>query len=179
MFTDMGVNRELNEKFKTWSVRHSARLPVDFSALILATGSWPLAPIQTDIVLPSELEACVTTFHSFYKEFFSGRKLQWLHHMCRAEIAFVAGTQRYILTHATTFHVAILLQFNGSDAEGRRTLAQLQQATAITPNVIAATVNSLLRAKVLLQVEEGVFVPNADFKRCVVVVVCRCCCYCL
>ena len=175
MFTDVSVNRDLNDKFRAWLPRHRVVLPLDCSVLVLATGSWPLAPIPTDLLLPGELDACVTAFYTFYKEHFSGRKLQWLHHVSRSEVVFTPRPRvRYTLTQANTFHLAVLLQFN-TDAE--RSFLQLQQATSLTKPVLQATVQSLVRIKLLNETaptagaaagadpSATVYSVNTDFKR--------------
>jgi cullin 1 len=165
MFSDITVNRDLNDKFRAWQTRHAV-LATEFSVLVLATGSWPLEPLHTDVLLPPDLDACVTTFATFYKELLSGRKLQWLFHLSRAEVTYtVRPRQRFMLTQATAFHVAVLAQFN---ADTERSAVQLQQATSLSAPVLAAVLGSLVKTKVLLPPVSGAagsYTLNPDFKR--------------
>ncbi len=58
MFTDMQNSRDLLERFKVWleeKNKEKADLGVDFSVLVLATGSWPLQPPSTNFLVPKDL----------------------------------------------------------------------------------------------------------------------------
>lgn len=132
MFSDMSTNRDMNEKFRNHPLRRV--LPLDFSVLVLAYGSWPLQQIPTDILLPQELESCIASFLAYYKEHYSGRKLHWLHHVSRGDVTFVPKPRaRFVLAGANTFQITVLLQFN---SELTRTVEQLQQATKFAPAVL-------------------------------------------
>jgi len=72
MFTDMSLSRELLDRFKNHleqpgngggGVEATTALGgVDFSVLVLATGSWPLQPPSTNFSIPKELQACEQLF---------------------------------------------------------------------------------------------------------------------
>jgi cullin 1 len=55
MFTDMSLSRDLLERFKNYVEDKSIDLGVDFSVLVLATGSWPLQPPSTNFSIPKEV----------------------------------------------------------------------------------------------------------------------------
>lgn len=55
MFTDMSLSRDLLERFKTHAEDKNLNLNIDFSVLVLATGSWPLQPPSTNFSIPKEV----------------------------------------------------------------------------------------------------------------------------
>ena len=59
MFQDIGVGKDLNEKFKQHLTNMGETLDIDFSMQVLSSGSWPFQTTST-FSLPTELERCVT-----------------------------------------------------------------------------------------------------------------------
>eukprot|EP01133_Synstelium_polycarpum_P016887 gene16887-20080_t len=57
MFTDMSLSRDLLDRFNTHleQVEQSSLGGVDFSVLVLATGSWPLQPPATSFSIPKQI----------------------------------------------------------------------------------------------------------------------------
>lgn len=96
MFQDIGLSKDLNEKYKTFVKENVLPNLIDFSILVLSSGSWPF--IQShQFSLPSELEQSVQRFNSFYAKLHSGRKLNWLYNMCKGELVTNCFKSRYIL----------------------------------------------------------------------------------
>eukprot|EP01090_Pellita_catalonica_P012433 TRINITY_DN2700_c0_g1_i1.p1 TRINITY_DN2700_c0_g1~~TRINITY_DN2700_c0_g1_i1.p1 ORF type:complete len:762 (+),score=116.57 TRINITY_DN2700_c0_g1_i1:78-2363(+) len=145
MFTDMTVSRDLLERFKT-NLEDSGKnsLGLDFSALVLATGSWPLQPPSTNFTVPQDLQACEKLFLKFYQDQHSGRKLNWLHQLSKGEVKMKYG-RNYTLV-CSTYQMGILLQFNEYQ---KMTTEELQIATQLTDNVIRNTLYSLLKTRVI------------------------------
>ena len=98
---------------------------------VLSSGSWPF---QQSCVfsLPTELERCVHRFTAFYGGQHSGRKLNWLYHMSKGELVTNCFRNRYTL-QASTFQMAVLLQYNEAD---QWTMGQLAESTQIKKDIL-------------------------------------------
>lgn len=157
MFQDIGVSKDLNEQFRAHvagqgnsdsnsSSSNGHGLDIDFSIQVLSSGSWPFQnSVNGSLSLPMELEKCVHKFTSFYSGRHSGRKLNWLYQMSKGELVSNCFKNRYTL-QASTFQMAILLQYNLSDSW---TIAQLSESTQIKPDFLIQVVQILLKSKLL------------------------------
>lgn len=151
MFTDMSLSRDLLDRFKNHAEeKHLDLAGVDFSVLVLATGSWPLQPPSTNFSIPKELQACEQLFQKFYQGQHSGRKLNWLHQLSKGEVK-----TRYLLSNkagytlqASTYQMGILLQWNTSDSP-TITAEELQISTQLTDSALKNTLLTLVKTKIL------------------------------
>ncbi|XP_033100932.1 cullin-1-like, partial [Anneissia japonica] len=107
MFQDIGLSKDLNERFK--GHLQTNPLDIDFAIQVLSSGSWPFQQ-GFAFNLPSELEKSFQRFTTFYASQHSGRKLMWLFHMSKGELVTNCFKNRYTL-QASTFQMAVLLQF--------------------------------------------------------------------
>eukprot|EP01111_Echinosteliopsis_oligospora_P010109 TRINITY_DN3086_c0_g1_i1.p1 TRINITY_DN3086_c0_g1~~TRINITY_DN3086_c0_g1_i1.p1 ORF type:complete len:773 (+),score=216.93 TRINITY_DN3086_c0_g1_i1:171-2489(+) len=155
MFTDMSLSKELLDRFKNHVEEQqntsldSALGGIDFTVLVLATGSWPLQPPSTNFSIPKELQGCEQLFQNFYQGAYNGRKLNWLHQLSKGEIRtrYLTSAKTGYTFQASTYQLGILLQFNeGVDA---MTTEELQIATQLTDTVLKTTLLSLVKTKVL------------------------------
>ncbi|CDU24748.1 probable SCF complex member Cullin 1 [Sporisorium scitamineum] len=163
MFTDMGLSKELNDNFKeTMTKNHDkAELNVDFYALVLANGFWPLQAPTTEFSIPTELLPTYERFQRHYSAKHSGRKLTWLWQLSKNEVK-ANYLQQKLQFQTSTFQTAVLLQFNTNDS---LTKAQLQQATGLNDATIKPVLAMLSKAKVLQpSSDEEAYELNPNFK---------------
>ncbi|XP_022913538.1 cullin-1 [Onthophagus taurus] len=144
MFQDIGVSKDLNEQFRAHLKNSNEALDIDFSIQVLSSGSWPFQQ-SFSFGLPSELERSVHRFTTFYSAQHSGRKLNWLYNMSKGELLTNCFKNRYTL-QASTFQMAVLLQFNVSESW---TVSQLSDNTQIKPDFMVQVLQILLKAKLL------------------------------
>jgi len=147
MFTDMSLSRDLLERFKTYVDDKKIDLGVDFSVLVLATGSWPLQPPSTNFSIPKELQTCEQMFQKFYQAQYSGRKLNWLHQLSKGEVRtrYLPVRTGYTL-QASTYQMGVLLLFNSEEAMSAE---DIQIATQLTDSALKTTLLSLVKAKIV------------------------------
>jgi len=148
MFTDMSLSRDLLERFKSHVEDKHIDLGVDFSVLVLATGSWPLQPPSTNFSIPKELQQCEQLFHKFYQAQHSGRKLNWLHQLSKGELKtkYLASNKAGYTFQTSTYQMGVLLCFNNEEV---MTSEDVQIATQLTDAALRTTLLSLVKAKVL------------------------------
>lgn len=100
MFQDIGISKDLNDKFRQRTKASETSNEIDFSIQVLSSGSWPFSQ-SFNFSLPSELERSVQRFNNFYADVHSGRKLIWLYNMCKGEIVTNCFKNRYTLQVST------------------------------------------------------------------------------
>ncbi|GAM20622.1 hypothetical protein SAMD00019534_037970 [Acytostelium subglobosum LB1] len=156
MFTDMSLSRELLDRFNTHveQVEQTTLGGIDFSVLVLATGSWPLQPPATNFSIPKELQSCEQLFQKFYQVQYSGRKLNWLHHLSKGELKtkYLPSNKTGYTLQCSTYQIGVLLQFNSVE---ELTNEELQGSTQLTDGILKSTLVTLLKSKILVSDNDG------------------------
>ena len=146
MFKDMVLSAELEAQFATHITDMSADLGLDFKIHVLTSGSWPLQQSEAKFILPQELEKAYALFPSFYNGKHTGRRLQWIWQNCRGDIVMNCLKVKYTIS-ASTFQMAVLLQFNNSD---ELSIDALSSNTGLDTKTLKHVLSVLLQTKLLL-----------------------------
>ncbi|PLW07885.1 hypothetical protein PCANC_07910 [Puccinia coronata f. sp. avenae] len=163
MFSDMTLCKDLNDQFKERMTQtHDASdLSVDFHALVLMTGSWPLQAPSTGMTVPIELAPTYERFTLYYQNKHSGRKLTWLWQLSRMELQTTYSKMKYTFM-VSSYQGAILLQFNvGGDS---LTYSELSKGTGLDDATLKPTLALLVKQKVLTQEDDDTYDLNLEFK---------------
>ncbi|PWN50392.1 putative SCF complex member Cullin 1 [Violaceomyces palustris] len=162
MFTDMGLSKELNDNFKESMAKthDKSELDIDFYALVLANGFWPLQAPQSDFSIPTELLPTYQRFERYYAAKHSGRKLTWLWQLSKNELKTNYLAQK-LQFQTSTYQSAILLQYNTNDS---LTLEELMSATGLNEQTIKPALAVMVKAKVLVLEGGDSYEINEDFK---------------
>jgi len=145
MFQDVGLSRDLNDNFRRHLESSNTSCDIDFSVQVLSSGSWPFQP-SAPFTLPMELERAVTKFTNFYGKQHTGKKLHWLWQNSKGELAFRPGKGGVYTLQASTFQMAVLLQFNSTDSF---TVGQLQENTQLDKSILQQVLQILLKVRLL------------------------------
>ncbi|KXS20409.1 Cullin-domain-containing protein, partial [Gonapodya prolifera JEL478] len=165
MFTDMTLSSEINTKFRELSEKSGVQPGVDFGALVLTAGSWPLTGLSsTEYQVPQELEKSVAQFAIFYHANHNGRKLSWMWHLSKGDLRLNYLEKRYEL-NASLYHVGILLLFNSTDSLSVR---EVREAICLAPAEIKRLLKVLVDVKLLTSTDpesgdESILSLNLDF----------------
>jgi cullin 2 len=146
MFTDISVSEGLKEKFNNHNKKENHQLDVDFSILVLSTGSWPVS--QANLItfsLPQELERSVRLFEEFYNTSYNGRKLTWMHYLCTTDIRLTYLKRPYSIT-MSIFQMSILLCFNSSLSLN---VKDIQETTQLPFKELIKQIQSLVDSKLI------------------------------
>eukprot|EP00727_Mastigamoeba_balamuthi_P002477 m51a1_g12226 putative cullin a (1124) ;mRNA; r:60316-65932 len=146
MFTDMGVSASLMHEFADTAIKGKP-LGLDFSMLVLTTHAWPLSSAKTNFVLPPEMIKCQEVFTKFFNTKFQGRKLNWLHQLSKADVAFSSASKVNYTFTSSTYQAGILLLFNQKPLITRE---EIQDTTQLTDQVVLQTLQSLVKLRILL-----------------------------
>jgi hypothetical protein len=119
---------------------------------------------------PPQFERGLTRFERYYQNKHSGRKLTWLYNLSKGEIKvnYCRGAPRSGFTfQVSMYQMGVLLLYN---AGTRYTLAELEAATQLAPDVLRQILAILVKARVLLSAGDDeptaatAFELNFDFK---------------
>jgi len=168
MFQDMGTSKDLMGRFgkRTASTAGDEQTVKDFGVMVLTSGSWPFNASSEVLTLPPVMEKCMERFKLFYMSEHQGRVLKWLSNLSKGEIVThftkdpkSAKPMKYTL-QASTYQMAILLQYNAADAV---TMDELVATLSASRETLAPVMAVLCKTKLVIASGET-FKLNPDFK---------------
>ncbi|KAF8457588.1 Cullin [Kalaharituber pfeilii] len=173
MFQDMQISKDLNESYREWNQKNPTDNQgngVDFSVQVLGTSFWPLNPPNTPFNIPEVITETYTRFQKFYDQKHSGRKLNWLWHLCKGELKanYCKLNKAPYTFQVSTYQMAILLLFNDALTISYE---EIEKSTNLSKEYLDPSLGVFLKAKVLLIEPENAkpgpgtsFTLNHDFK---------------
>ncbi|TKR66670.1 hypothetical protein L596_022929 [Steinernema carpocapsae] len=164
MFTDVGLSRDLTDRFNKNLETTNVKLDMQMNTLVLQAGAWPLqAPSSFTgeqsssqaknanhsaiplVVVPPEFQTCVDHFEKFYSVSHNGRKLTWLYHMATVEVKLTYLDKPYTVTMSIQ-QLSIINCFASADS---MTVAKIAEVTGITEDLLVKTLRTLIDANIL------------------------------
>ncbi|VDM58101.1 unnamed protein product [Angiostrongylus costaricensis] len=159
MINDTQISKDSCSEFRDYLNSRKIDLTMDFSMLILSSGSWPALP-TLKMHLPRMLNMAIEHFTSFYNSKHSGRKLTWVLSQSRGEMYSYGFGKKYVLTvsgcsylsttgftfQTTTAQMAVLLLFNDSL---EYTTGALVDSLGMDKKTLAQVLVSLIKNDVL------------------------------
>jgi Cullin family/Cullin protein neddylation domain len=125
---------------------------LDFNVLLLSPRTWlpePVARARFNVSADDELfvlRAFEERLHALFLARHPGKRLEMLHHYARGHLATSYCDRQYTLS-CTGLQIGVLLNFNGV---AFNTVKQLRARTSLPADVLAATLESLVAAQVLV-----------------------------
>jgi hypothetical protein len=108
MFNDMKLSKTLQEEYLSIGVSSG----VEFSALVLTKGIWPLKEdAGSSLVLPALFQSCKDSFESFFSKKNSSKTLRWINQYGKGEVRLSYTAKNHILV-CSVHQIAVLDQFN-------------------------------------------------------------------
>lgn len=151
MFTEVGLCRELNERFREAEANRGSGDDIDFYSLVLANGIWPLQAPSTDFSVPTELQGLYERFKEFYGAQHSRRVLTWLWHLSSNDVHANYLPRKHIF-QTSTYQCAVLLLFNTHSV---LTFDEIAAATRLEAATLKAALLPLVKSKVLHELDDS------------------------
>ncbi|KAK6495886.1 hypothetical protein TWF481_002931 [Arthrobotrys musiformis] len=128
--------------------KKSLEMAADFSIQVLSTSFWPLTPSNTPFKIPQAITKTYDQFQTFYFQKHSGRKLNWLWHLCKGDVkaAFAKGSKVPFTFHVSTYQIAILLMFNSGTSYSYE---DIESTTNLSRGYLNHSLGVFIKAKVL------------------------------
>ena len=116
MFKDMDLSREVMLQYTQKNLsKPKTDQDIDIDVQILTTGYWPVYKQLENLQLHSTLQEPLSTFESYYKDKYQGRRIIWQHSLgnCNVKAHFPHGTKDLVLS---LYQTMVLVQcFNEWD----------------------------------------------------------------
>ncbi|KXN72068.1 Cullin-domain-containing protein [Conidiobolus coronatus NRRL 28638] len=159
MITDLQVNRDLNNLFKAYLSSIEFKSVISTNFMILTTGAWPLnnssssttttTNLRSEFRVPEILNSSITAFQTYYHSQHTGRKLNWLWHLSKADITLNYLPKKYEL-NCSLYQMSLLYLFNDLET---LTLDQIQTQLQLPLSDILNILKSLIDNKLLNPIE--------------------------
>lgn len=153
---DVSLSKDLTDQFQQRMQQSHGDPDISFGVMVLGTNIWPLNPPNHNFIIPAQLQTTYDRFQRYYQTKHSGRKLTWLWNYSKNEVMTSYLNQKYIFM-TSTYQTAVLLQYNTHDTQS---LDELLTATSISRELLVQVMALLVKAKVLINEEDGQYDLN-------------------
>mmetsp|Transcript_15091 Transcript_15091/g.45575 ORF Transcript_15091/g.45575 Transcript_15091/m.45575 type:complete len:755 (-) Transcript_15091:786-3050(-) len=176
MVNDLQLARDNQQAFEEWCQgQANSGSVVDITVSVLTTGYWPSYK-TLDLTLPQEMIDALSQFKGYYDDKTKNRKLQWIYSLGHVTIKFTPSdsaddNRTYDLMCSSTFHAAVLLQFNEA---ATLKVSDIQERLTLPVEDLSRVLHSLsgTKNKILLRLGDAKGPPtindtykiNTDFK---------------
>lgn len=148
MFNDIKVSTDKMPEYKDWLKERGTKLPIsDMNVIVLNDINWPLSK-QTDLILPPDMNACVSSFEDFYKSTTDRRRLTWLYNQGTVSMqhTFLDEKKRpkRIEVIVSAIQAAILMLFN---VDQPKSFKDIQAELGVTDEMLKFSIAPLIYAK--------------------------------
>jgi cullin 1 len=168
MVHDLQLARETQSSFESWRSQGGAAAAAapagcDIGVSVLTTGFWPTYK-QQDIDLPKEMLDSQAQFKAFYDNRTKNRRLAWIYSLGSVTIKGNFDARPVEMLCSTSFHAAVLLQFNDKE---ELSFKELQEQLRMPKEDLVRVLHSLACAKykVLTKSPEGKGIDEGDIFR--------------
>ena len=102
--------------------------------------------------MPDVLQQCEALFTKFYVKAHSGRKLNWLHQLAKADVRthYTKSNKFGYTFQCSTYQLGVLMLFNELPDDAELSAEQIQTATLLNDAAMRTTLLSLVKTTVLL-----------------------------
>eukprot|EP00009_Paramoeba_aestuarina_P002593 CAMPEP_0201512452 /NCGR_PEP_ID=MMETSP0161_2-20130828/4710_1 /ASSEMBLY_ACC=CAM_ASM_000251 /TAXON_ID=180227 /ORGANISM="Neoparamoeba aestuarina, Strain SoJaBio B1-5/56/2" /LENGTH=509 /DNA_ID=CAMNT_0047908315 /DNA_START=837 /DNA_END=2366 /DNA_ORIENTATION=+ len=145
MFNDMKVSKGLQEEFKSKLEGEGKSTPLDFTALVLVKGIWPLKESPCSFSLSPALNTCREMFEKFYQSKYPSRSLRWVYHYSKGEVKLTYTPKQHIL-QCSAYQMGVLDQFNRAKVLSK---AKLKEITTLDDGTLDKVLKSLVKTRVV------------------------------
>ncbi|KAJ9470606.1 Cullin-3B [Diplonema papillatum] len=157
MFIDMATSQTHTTHWKQHAATNDAQAPgSDLFVHVLTTGCWPFSNTSLAVTLPPEIKALQSSFHNFYLNSHTGRRLTWLFNMGTADVRYSPVKGRKYEMNVHTLQMLILLCFNDTT---ERQASELHELTNIPypelkRQLLSLTIPTKVHQRVLSKVQQ-------------------------
>ena len=153
MFNDITLCEQLSQSFQDYCSNTTVSIPIqpkNLTTFVLTQGSWPLQIAKnTTFTVPIQIQQCIDTFKNFYFSTYTGRKLSYIHSLCKGNVKTHFLNKSYEVT-ASDFQLSVLFLFNEKDI---LPWSELQAGTNLKENDLQRTLT--VKIKQIKQIKQN------------------------
>lgn len=104
----MNLSKTLQEQYQ----QQTSAASIEFTALVLTKGIWPLKEETIPLTLPNAFQACKESFEKFFFHKYQSKTLRWIHYYGKGELKFGVSSNKIYTFQCSIYQMAVLDQFN-------------------------------------------------------------------
>ncbi|KAH8378910.1 hypothetical protein KR009_002048 [Drosophila setifemur] len=140
---EIGISNNVLEHFNTHLADKGINLSFDFRLKFFSNSKFAID--KSGLILPWEMQKPVEAFLAYCKSQYSSRKVEFNYGVSSGEVTWYMGQTSYLI-EASTFQMALLLQFNQKD---RFTVVELTHNMGINLETLEPELKLLVQGRIL------------------------------